>query len=83
MGRASPSAGSRSRRAAHKVMALQANNALERTVNHRGPRLAAALAAWPAAQLGRSTVMEGHRVATWLTVAIRKNEYSRVHQGDI
>jgi hypothetical protein len=29
------------------------NNALEPTVTHRGPRLAAALASWPAAQLGR------------------------------
>ena len=29
------------------------NNALERTVRHRGPRLAAASAMWPAAQLGR------------------------------
>ena len=30
-----------------------ANNALERTVRHRGPRLAAARSLWPAAQLGR------------------------------
>ena len=29
------------------------DNALERTVRHRGPRLAAARATWPAAQLGR------------------------------
>jgi hypothetical protein len=29
------------------------NNALERTVGHRGPRLAAAQASWLAAQLGR------------------------------
>jgi hypothetical protein len=29
------------------------NNALERTVGHGGPRLAAASALWPAAQLGR------------------------------
>ena len=29
------------------------NNALERSVSHRGPRLAAAPAAWPAAQLSR------------------------------
>ena len=29
------------------------NNALERTVGHGGPRLAAASASWPAAQLGR------------------------------
>jgi hypothetical protein len=29
------------------------NNALERTVRHRGPRLAAARAAWPAAQRDR------------------------------
>ena len=29
------------------------NNALERTVRHRGPRLAAAQPSWPAAQLGR------------------------------
>jgi len=29
------------------------NNAFERTVKHRGPRLAAALASRPAAQLGR------------------------------
>jgi len=29
------------------------NNALERTVRHGGPRLAAASAAWPAAQPGR------------------------------
>ena len=29
------------------------NNALERTVKHRGPRLAAARSSWPAAQLGR------------------------------
>ena len=32
---------------------VQSNNALERTVRHGGPRLAAALAVWPAAQLGR------------------------------
>ena len=32
---------------------LLANNALERTVRHGGPRLAAAPASWPAAQLGR------------------------------
>src|SRR5476651_2301050 len=32
---------------------LTSNNALERTVNHRGPRLAAARAAWPAAQRDR------------------------------
>jgi hypothetical protein len=29
------------------------NNAFERTVEHRGPRLAAAQRWWPAAQLGR------------------------------
>jgi hypothetical protein len=29
------------------------NNALERTGEQRGPRLAAASASWPAAQLGR------------------------------
>jgi hypothetical protein len=29
------------------------NIAFERTVEHRGPRLAAARASWPAAQLGR------------------------------
>ena len=29
------------------------NMSFERTVGHRGPRLAAARAAWPAAQLGR------------------------------
>jgi hypothetical protein len=32
---------------------MTANNAFERTVGHRGPRLAAASASWPAAQLGR------------------------------
>jgi hypothetical protein len=31
------------------------NNAFERTVGHRGPRLAAAQRWWPAAQLGRYT----------------------------
>ena len=31
------------------------NNAFERTVKHRGPRLAAAQRWWPAAQLGRYT----------------------------
>jgi len=30
-----------------------ANSALERTVNQRGPRLAAAQPSWPAAQLAR------------------------------
>jgi len=35
------------------------NNALERTVRHRGPRLAAALASWPAAQLGRYAAQSG------------------------
>jgi hypothetical protein len=30
-----------------------ANNAFERTVNHRGPRRAAAQASQPTAQLGR------------------------------
>jgi hypothetical protein len=29
------------------------NNAFEPTVVHRGPRLSAARASWPAAQLGR------------------------------
>jgi hypothetical protein len=29
------------------------NNALERTVGHHGPRLAATRSSWPAAQLGR------------------------------
>ena len=29
------------------------NNAFEPTVEHRGPRLAAAQPSWPAAQLGR------------------------------
>jgi hypothetical protein len=32
---------------------LPANNAFERAVRHRGPRLAAARVLWPAAQLGR------------------------------
>jgi hypothetical protein len=32
---------------------MPSNNALERTVRHGGPRLAAAPASWPAAQLGR------------------------------
>ena len=34
-------------------MRVRANNALERTVKQRGPRLAAARSSWPAAQLGR------------------------------
>jgi hypothetical protein len=32
---------------------MTANNAFERTVKQRGPRLAAARSSWPAAQLGR------------------------------
>jgi hypothetical protein len=32
---------------------VRSNNALERTVGHSGPRLAAAHAAWPAAQRDR------------------------------
>jgi hypothetical protein len=32
---------------------MTSNNAFERTVKHRGPRLAAARASWSAAQLGR------------------------------
>ena len=32
---------------------IQPNHTLERTGEHRGPRLAAAQASWPAAQLGR------------------------------
>jgi len=32
---------------------MLANNTLERTVEYRGPRLAAARSSWPAAQLGR------------------------------
>ena len=36
-----------------RILSVLPNNAFERTVNHRGPRLAAAWAAWPAAQLGR------------------------------
>jgi hypothetical protein len=32
---------------------LLSNNAFERTVKHRGPRLAAARRLWSAAQLGR------------------------------
>jgi len=35
------------------VATLMPNNAFERTVGHRGPRLAAARSSWPAAQLGR------------------------------
>jgi hypothetical protein len=34
-------------------MRKPSNNAFERTVENRGPRLAAARAAWPAAQLAR------------------------------
>jgi hypothetical protein len=37
---------------------LMPNNTFERTVEHRGPRLAAARAPWPAAQLDRE--------ASWL-----------------
>ena len=36
-----------------KVKHMRSNNAFERTVGHRGPRLAAARAAWPAAQRDR------------------------------
>ncbi len=36
-----------------KEAQMTSNNALERTVGHRGPRLAAARSPWPAAQLGR------------------------------
>jgi hypothetical protein len=32
---------------------MRSNRSLERTVRHRGPRLAAAQRRWPAAQLGR------------------------------
>lgn len=32
---------------------VRSNNAFERTVGHRGPRLSAAEPLWPAAQLGR------------------------------
>jgi len=32
---------------------MMPNNALERTEERRGPRLAAARLSWPAAQLGR------------------------------
>jgi hypothetical protein len=32
---------------------MRPNNTLERTVKHRGPRLAAVRSSWPAAQLGR------------------------------
>ncbi len=32
---------------------MTSNNAFERTVEHRGPRLAAARRRWPATQLGR------------------------------
>jgi hypothetical protein len=32
---------------------MLANNAFERTVEHRGPHLSAARSSWPAAQLGR------------------------------
>jgi hypothetical protein len=35
------------------VRQMTHNNALERTVKHCGPRLSAASASWPAAQLGR------------------------------
>ena len=35
------------------MSSLTPNNALERTVDHRGPRLAAAQAPWLAAQLDR------------------------------
>ncbi len=35
------------------VELVRSNNTFERTVMHRGPRLAAASASWPAAQLGR------------------------------
>jgi hypothetical protein len=32
---------------------VTSNNALEWTVKHRGPRVTAARASWPVAQLGR------------------------------
>jgi hypothetical protein len=35
------------------VADMRSNNAFERSVEHRGPRLAAAKRLWPAAQLGR------------------------------
>jgi hypothetical protein len=35
------------------VQAVPSNNAFERTMKHRGPRLAAARSLRPAAQLGR------------------------------
>ena len=37
----------------HVSMVMRSNNAFERTGEHRGPRLAAAQASWPAAQLDR------------------------------
>jgi hypothetical protein len=36
-----------------RVKHMRPNNALERTVRHRGPRLSTAQWLWPAAQLGR------------------------------
>jgi hypothetical protein len=38
------------------------NNALERTLRHGGPRLAAARSSWPAAQLGRYTAECANRL---------------------
>jgi hypothetical protein len=34
-------------------LAVPSNNAFERSVGHSGPRLAAAIRSWPAAQLNR------------------------------
>ncbi len=43
-----------SRRHMHRHMGqVRSNNAFERTVRHRGPRLAAAQPSWSAAQRGR------------------------------
>jgi len=36
-----------------EVRPMMANNALERSVKYRGPRLAAAWSSWPAAQQDR------------------------------
>jgi hypothetical protein len=40
-------------RVPRKERQMTSNNTFERTVRHGGPRLAAALSSWPAAQLGR------------------------------
>src|SRR5258705_10956890 len=48
-----------------RVARVVPNNAFERTVKHRGPRLAAARRSWSAAQIGSEACSVGVKMSGW------------------